>query len=701
MRTIEPAINRVVIATGISSVVTQLVTIREFLTQFNGNEFIIALILFNWLVLGGIGTFLAHIISRSPRHVAVNHLGWLSFCLVCLPVFQILGIRILRDVLFIHGSSVGFYPTFAFTFLTVAPYCLLIGFVLPYALFTIRKEIPDYPGARIYITDNLGDISGGALFSFILVFLVSPLQAVLLANLPLMLTTYLLFHFKHRYHPGAILFTFLSVLILFAGVYLENPSLAPREGKLAFYGESRYGRISIHQDNEQFTLFQDGVPSFSSQNLTMAEEAVHYPLSQRDHLKNILIISAESGMMTQLEKHHPESVDFVELNPDVSHVLFRFNMLRKILNLNVIHHDGRAFLSRSTKKYDAVIMNVPEPTTFQINRFFTDKFFAIVKDHLSPEGILSFSAQGFDNYLAEPQRQKLSSLYNTAASHFNHLLMLPGQKIFFVCSNHPLSADIPALLTAKNISTSYIKGYYYGNVTLERIGQLKKLIDPSTPINFDHSPHLMRLMFSQWFAKFSTSPNLFFTGLALITLIYLIRISREEFVLFSTGCVNMGSEILVIFAFQIFFGYIYLKIGLIITVFLAGLLPGAWLATKLKRNEIKQLMFTDGLLIVLLAGFIFVLKFWAYHLPEIFFLSFGFAVSLACGFQFPVAFHLRGADNSAASKSFSADLIGAAAGTLLTSVMLLPFLGVFRTAAALIVLKLLSLIWLGISHEKN
>jgi len=85
----------------------------------------------------------------------------------------------------------------------------------------------------------------------------------------------------------------------------------------------------------------------------------------------------------------------------------------------------------------------------------------------------------------------------------------------------------------------------------------------------------------------------------------------------------------------------------------------------------------------------------------VFFLFFGFIVSLACGFQFPVALHLRGGDNSAASKSFSADLIGAAFGTLLTSVVLLPFLGIFRTATALIALKLFSLIWLGISHEKN
>ena len=699
MRKFERAINRVVIATGISSVVTQLLTIREFLAQFNGNEFIIALILFNWLVLGGIGTFLAHTVSRSSRHVAVHRLGWLSFCLVCLPVLQILGIRTLRDVFFIHGSSVGFYPTFAFTFLTIAPYCLLIGFVLPYALFSIRKENPDYPGAIIYITDNLGDITGGALFSFILVFLVSPMQAVLLSNLPLILATYLLFHFKRRYHPGAGLFAILSIFILSAGIYLETPSLAPPEGKLSYYHESRYGRISVHQDKEQFTLFEDGSPSFSSQNLTIAEEAIHYPLSQIDNPKNILIVSAEGGMMAQVEKHRPESVDFVELNPDVSNVLFRFNMVRKIPGLNVINQDGRAYLSHSKKLYDAVIINLSEPTTFQINRFFTDKFYAMVKDHLSPNGILSFSVKGFDNYLAEPQRQKLSSLYNTVAAHFNHILMLPGQKIFFLCSNNPVSTDIPARLAAKNISTSYIRGYYYGNVTLERIRRLNELIDKNTPKNLDHSPYLMRLMFSQWFAKFSTSPNKFIAVLSLITLIYLIRITKEEFVLFSTGCFNMGSEILVIFAFQMLFGYIYLQIGLIITVFLAGLLPGAWLANRLKKIEKKHLILTDGILIILMAGFIFALKFWAYDLPVAFFLFFGFIVSLACGFQFPVALHLSGGDNSAASKSFSADLMGAAFGTMLTSVVLLPFLGIFRTAAALIAIKLISLIWLGIRHE--
>ena len=97
-----------VIATGISSVVTQLLTIREFLTQFQGNEIVIALILFNWLVLGGIGTRMARILIKHGAEPTADILAWLSLVLSTLAILQIIAIRYLRDVIFIHGSSVGF-----------------------------------------------------------------------------------------------------------------------------------------------------------------------------------------------------------------------------------------------------------------------------------------------------------------------------------------------------------------------------------------------------------------------------------------------------------------------------------------------------------------------------------------------------------------------------------------------------------------
>ncbi len=373
----------------------------------------------------------------------------------------------------------------------------------------------------------------------------------------------------------------LVVVLLAGGIFLEKASLTPAAGKLAYYRETRYGRIAVHQDREQFTLFEDGIPVFSSQNLSIAEETVHYALSQFDRIDRVLLISAEGGVMTELQKYPLKSVDYVELDPEVSAVQFRFGLIKAISGLNVIHQDGRAYLAQTNKIYDAIIVNLPEPGTFQINRFYTDRFFKLAQERLSSEGVLSFSMQGFDNYLAEPQRQKLSSLYNTIKNISNNLAAAGTKGIFPVqqpCAEH----RHPGRSAHNGIATTYISGFYYGNLTRERIDRLNADLDPTTPLNVDTAPYLMRLMFSQWFAKFQTSPIGFFLVISVLCAIYLFRITREEFVLFSTGCMTMGFEILVIFAFQIYFGYIYLQIGIIITVFLAGLLPGAWLGNRLQ-----------------------------------------------------------------------------------------------------------------------
>ena len=692
---IDRAIIRLVIATGISSVVTQLLTIREVLAQFQGNEIVIALVLFNWLCLGGLGTLLARVITRRPWKATIIKLGWLSLVLCGLSALQIPAIRELRNLIFISGSSVGFYPTWLFSFLSIAPYCLLLGFLLPFSLFVIRAGISDYPGTRIYIIDNIGDISGGALFSFVLVYLVTPLQAIFLANLPLLAAVYLLFPVSRRHRPAVVQAMVLVFVILAAGIFWEKASLAPAAGKLAYYRETRYGRIAVHRDGEQFTLFEDGMPVFSSQNLSLAEETVHYPLSQLDRIEHVLLISAQGGIMAELQKYQLKSIDYVELDPEVTAVQLQFGMIKPISGLNVIHQDGRAYLAQTDKSYDAIIVNLPEPGTFQMNRFYTDRFFNLAQKRLSSKGVLSFSMQGFDNYLAEPQRQKLSSIYNTIQIYFKHILMLPGQRVFFLCRNRPLTTDIPAALAHKAIPSAYIEGFYYGNLTRERIERLNARMDPNTPANVDTSPHLMRLMFSQWFAKFQTSPFVFFLVLSVLSAIYFYRIAREEFVIFSTGCTTMGCEILVIFAFQIYFGYIYLQIGIIITIFLAGLLPGAWLGNRLQRQGKPLLVLTDGLLIVFLTIFILTIDSFADRLPVMFYLIFGFVVSLTCGFQFPLALYLKGSDNSAVTRTFSADLIGAAGGTLLTSVVLIPQAGILWTAAGLIGLKLVSLLMIA------
>jgi len=91
-------------------------------------------------------------------------------------------------------------------------------------------------------------------------------------------------------------------------------------------------------------------------------------------------------------------------------------------------------------------------------------------------------------------------------------------------------------------------------------------------------------MFKEWFKKHGTSPNWFIAALLSVLALYLSLMKKEEFILFSTGFASMGVEMLLLFSFQILFGYLYLKIGAIITSLLLGLLPGAMIGNRYKKR---------------------------------------------------------------------------------------------------------------------
>lgn len=679
-----------VIATGIASVVTQLYLIREYLAQFQGNEIVIALVLFNWLVLGGVGTRLAH----QAKHPSADRLAFVSFVLAGLAVFQVMMIRFLRQQLLAAGASVGFYTIWGFSLFTMAPYALLVGWVLPYSLFVIRRQRPSFAGVRLYMTDNLGDVCGGALFAFVLIQWASPMQALLAANLPLVITALRI----SRYHWYQMAAAVIVAAVLILGAVTEERSLRPRIGQLLHYQESRFARLTVHQDQGQNTLFADGRPLCSTENIALAEEMVHYPLSQLTRAKRILMISSAGGMTTELSKYNPKQVDYIELDPVVTQLLLRYKMLAPMAALNIVHADARAWLQGSDVQYDAIMINLPEPDTFQLNRFYTHEFFELAKSHLTPHGIFSFTVEGYANYITAAQRELISSLWHTAKDHFPHVAVLPAGRVFFLCRQDPIDLDIPGRLAAQGITTRYVGPFFKGNVSARRIEALQADINPAAPINTDTRPYVMRRMFQQWFEKFGASPRIFLLLVTSLVGLYVIRLKREAFVLFTTGWMTMGSEVLVIFAFQIFLGYIYLKIGILVTVFLAGLLPGAWLGQRSGRHRMPLLLFSDLMLVLLLLLLMGCLLRYGQVLPALFYFGFGFAISLMCGFQFPLALARLGDSNISAARLFAVDLVGAACGTLVTSTILIPYLGLSGAIGVLMGIKALSMALLGGSY---
>ena len=176
-------------------------------------------------------------------------------------------------------------------------------------------------------------------------------------------------------------------------------------------------------------------------------------------------------------------------------------------------------------------------------------FFAQAKNHLAPGGVFSFGIDGVANYISETRRQKLSSLANTAHAFFDHVILMPGRRLLFVCSDRPVQADIPMLLEQKGIETRHIRRYFAGDLTDQRISQINAAVDAGIGQNLDLSPRLMRFAFVDWFARHGESPRGFTLVLAVAAVAYLLRISRPQWVLLTTGCINIGAEMVAIFTF--------------------------------------------------------------------------------------------------------------------------------------------------------
>ena len=54
---------------GISSIITQIILIREFLSVFYGNELILGIILANWLLLTGLGAYLGKFSEKMQQRI--------------------------------------------------------------------------------------------------------------------------------------------------------------------------------------------------------------------------------------------------------------------------------------------------------------------------------------------------------------------------------------------------------------------------------------------------------------------------------------------------------------------------------------------------------------------------------------------------------------------------------------------------------
>jgi len=406
--------------------------------------------------------------------------------------------------------------------------------------------------------------------------------------------------------------------------------------------QSRYGNLAVISLDSQFSVYQEGLLVFTTEDLRSAEETAHISLVQHPSPNDALLIGGGIGGVVREALKHKDlrHLDYVELDPELI-ALGRETLPAEYMSelddarLEVHLTDGRRFLRRTAEQYDVIIMQIPPPYTAQLNRFYTREFFALVRDHLASGSVFVFSAPGVGEYIGDDLGAFLASLATTSRSVFDRTIVIPAGRSFFVSSredNPYVTATPESLLSrleVRDIETIYVRDYFLlSNLSPDRLRYVEERIEASRvgPVNTDLKPisfYYDLILWSAEYECFMKKPLEWFfhnswTLWAVVlgvggTLLAWGGLGRRRAWARSHGRLALSAlavsgfaaivlELEIMLCFQLLFGGLYSRIGILLTSYMVGLALGTALERRTGSSG-RRLLARPALIQMGTAGF--------------------------------------------------------------------------------------------------
>jgi spermidine synthase len=441
-------------------------------------------------------------------------------------------------------------------------------------------------------------------------------------------------------------------------------------------------------------------------------------------------------------KYPIQMLHYVELDPMMIEAILPYLSVadRNALDdkrVGLFFQDGRYFVQHGTERYDMIILNVPDPSTAMLNRFYTIEFFKEAKKRLAAGGVLVTGITGSDTYLGEEIGIYASSLYHTLKKNFSHIVVAPGTKNYFFASDVPdvVSSDPEVLARryeCRAIKSDYFTPYQFDMLLpRDRSSFLLRELErqPLAQLNTDTCPitYYFNLVLWESIAGSRGRANLFqgLVGrlhLLVLPLILLFSI-RVVYVLATkgrrtshltgnallaiaaAGFAGMALEIVVLFSLQNTYGYVYRQVGLIVAFFMLGLATGGAQMNRLLENRERNWIAALTLLSIIIGIFAVTLP----YLIDLFsaletaadssinmhyvFLGLAAVAGWLTGLEFPLVSKIlvnRYETETVAGWVNGSDHLGACLGALLTGTVLVPVLGIYQSCFITGMLNLMS-----------
>ena len=708
---------------GFISILGQVVLLRELSVAFYGVELIYTLAIGTWLLWTAAGAM----ISRRSLQPSLLQI---SIVFVLFSLILPLDVAFIRSVRLLFSGVPGAYLPFQIQILAMALSLMPVGLMLG-LLFQWTAKVyltGERSLAFAYAIESLGGLAGGLCATLFLKFGFQNFWIALLCSLIAAGTSLLYMKGRGRRLLQPITLVFLGLLMVFfwKAKALDHLMTSWSYPNMTATRDSPYCRITVTRSDNQISVFENDALSFETQG-TNAEEFVHLAALQHPNPTRILALGGGvDGTILEILKHSPQLVDYVEVNRTlldlvVPHLSLEVQDSLRAPNVRTIIADPRRFLDQ-TESYDLILIGMPEPTSGQANRFFTQEFFQQCSSRLNREGVIAFRLQSAENYWTPQLSRRMVSIYRAAKLAFSDVLFLPGRTNVVIGSKQPLTRDLSLLtarfhereIKARLISEAYIR-YLYQN---DRVFQIAERLESGiAPANSDVRPICYQYTILIWLSKFFPSINswnfsflespdshmIFLYWITAVGLAAFFALSRMRWPLQRAllmgvaGFIGMILETLLILHYQVKQGILYQDLGLLLMVFMAGLALGAiftdqaycWWAGKQRISKVWGAS--------LLLGFILLSAFVGFEVnsgrsaglveTSMLLLLTGFFVA---GIFAYASLSQLVDQRKIITLLYSSDLIGGCFGSLLGSLALIPIVGLGTTAQLMVPLAVIS-----------
>lgn len=344
----------------------------------------------------GLGSYLS-------KYIKNRLFDW--FVLVEIGVGVLGGISTL--VLFL--SNIYFESYELIMYIEIILIATLVGLEIPLLTRIIESNTKELriTLSKIFSFDYIGGLIGAVAFPLFLLprfgyFTI----AFLVGSLNILVAIIIIYGYRN-YIKNLHLFKLISMALfafMFIGTFFGDNMATNIEGKLyrdkiILSRQTPYQKIVLTRHKDDLRLFIDGNIQFSASDEYRYHEAlVHIPMGIIEKRRKVLILGGGDGLAVREILKYPEveKITLVDLDEEMvrlcktnSHIVKLNNNSLNSPKLEIVYEDAFKFLEKCKEIYDLIIVDLPDPNNESLNKLYTNVFYRLCGNSLSPSGAMS------------------------------------------------------------------------------------------------------------------------------------------------------------------------------------------------------------------------------------------------------------------------------------------------------------------------